>query len=70
MDQVGMERKVPSPESIGSVRNLFIGAMVTSSMAVVLLITVLPIMLCRLNVLYETVAVEKLAFHVNFCLGF
>lgn len=60
-----MDRKLLSPESIGSVRSLFIGAMVVSSMAVVLLVTVLPIMLCRLNGLYEAVSVEKSAFHVS-----
>lgn len=59
-------RKVPSPGSIGSVRNLFIGATIISSLATVLLITVLPIMLFRLNALYDSVRIEKMEFHVSF----
>jgi hypothetical protein len=60
-----MNRMMPSKHSIGSVRNIFVGATVISSLATVLLIAVLPIMLCRLNALYDTVSVEKMAFQVS-----
>lgn len=59
------QRKLPSVESIGAVRNLFIGATIASSLSTVILITLLPLMLLRLNVLYDSVAIEKAAFHVR-----
>jgi hypothetical protein len=57
--------KLPSVANIGSVRNLFIGAAIASSLSMVILITLLPLMLCRLNALYDAMAIEKSAFHVS-----